>query len=55
MLKTQYFEKALRTGKLRYGGEIGFFNFLQVDKKRSDDRYITFLGDLNDISWKKIL
>ena len=36
--------------KDRYGRDIGVSNFLQLEKKRSDDGYMVFLGDLDDIS-----
>ena len=48
------FWKNVTEGTLRYGGDIGVFNFLQVEKKCSAEKYVTFLGDLNYISWEKI-
>ena len=40
--------------KKRWRGDFGFFYSLQVEKKRLEFRYIFFLGDIKDVSWKKI-
>ena len=53
-LRTQYFEQMLRRGHWVTEGTLEFLIFYKK-KKCSADKYIVFLGGINDISWKKIL